>query len=106
MKLQTLKPRLAKAPGLQVQQLSSGTERIRGSMLQTIRERWFRRFPLCVHCEAKGIVTAATELDHITELADGGADADPNRQGLCGPCHRAKTDAARAARAKARGGFV
>ncbi len=106
MKLQTLKPRLAKAPGLQVQQLSSGTERIRGSRLQTIRERWFRRFPLCVHCEAKGIVAAATELDHITELADGGVDDDSNRQGLCSPCHRAKTDAARAARAKARGGFA
>jgi 5-methylcytosine-specific restriction enzyme A len=47
--------------------------------------------PLCVMCLAQGIVSAATELDHILALSNGGADTAANRQGLCAACHRAKT---------------
>jgi 5-methylcytosine-specific restriction endonuclease McrA len=45
-----------------------------------------------VHCDAKGRVTPATELDHIIPLHKGGEDNDPdNWQGLCAECHKDKT---------------
>lgn len=52
--------------------------------------------PLCVMCQANGIITIATEVDHIIALTNGGAEDphdDSNRQGLCGPCHIIKTNA-------------
>jgi 5-methylcytosine-specific restriction protein A len=65
--------------------------RIRGRKLQAIRARHFAKFPLCVDCEANGKVRLATELDHIQALTNGGQDTQDNRQGLCKPCHEAKT---------------
>jgi len=70
---------------------TSTDKRLRGRKLQEVRKRWFERDPLCAHCQAKGRVTIATELDHIVPLFKDGADADSNRQGLCSPCHEAKT---------------
>lgn len=67
------------------------TLRIRGRKLQQIRRDHFRRHPLCVECEKRGLIRAATELDHIVPLADGGPDVESNRQGLCGDCHRIKS---------------
>lgn len=72
-----------------------GVKRIRGSQLQRIRREHFQRHPLCVHCDRKGIVRAATELDHVIALENGGIDSpDPfvNRQGLCADCHAKKTE--------------
>jgi 5-methylcytosine-specific restriction protein A len=66
-------------------------ERIRGRALQRIRARHFAAHPLCVMCEAKGIITLATELDHIIALTNGGTNDDDNLQGLCAPCHEIKT---------------
>jgi 5-methylcytosine-specific restriction protein A len=71
--------------------MHSTDNRVRGRKLQEIRRRWFEHSPLCVKCEANGIVRLATELDHIKPLFKQGADDDTNRQGLCGPCHEAKT---------------
>jgi 5-methylcytosine-specific restriction endonuclease McrA len=53
--------------------------------------------PLCVRCQRKDPprVSAATQLDHIVALANGGKDFDEdqgtNRQGLCDSCHEEKT---------------
>lgn len=47
--------------------------------------------PLCVHCQAKGIVRLWDELDHIVALTNGGTDTDDNLQGLCADCHKDKT---------------
>lgn len=66
-------------------------KRIRGTTLQNIRRKHFKEHPLCVMCDAKGIVTLATDLDHIIALTNGGADVPSNRQGLCHPCHEEKT---------------
>jgi len=66
--------------------------RTRGRALQRRRKRWFEAHPLCVACEAKDRISAATELDHIIPLSQGGSDNDPaNWQGLCQPCHQAKS---------------
>ena len=66
-------------------------DRIRGRRLQRIRHQHFMQDPLCVACKAKGLVTIASQLDHIQALVNGGTDTPDNRQGLCVPCHEAKT---------------
>ena len=49
-------------------------------------------YPLCKHCLARGIVKAATEVDHIIRISDGGDWYDPdNLQSLCSPHHSQKT---------------
>lgn len=93
-RLTTLKPRVqVLAPRLAAQPKPSAAQayRIRGREGQRIRAMSLRASPLCVMCLAKGIVTVATESDHIIALTNGGADTLENRQGLCKPCHEAKT---------------
>lgn len=68
---------------------------MRGTRGDLIRKLVLLRFPLCVACERRGVVSAATEVDHIVPLFKGGADSlDPfeNRQALCRRCHQEKTD--------------
>jgi 5-methylcytosine-specific restriction protein A len=91
MKLHTLKTSLSRAPGLRVAPAPAGTERMRGSALMSRRLAWFTKNPLCVECDKSGRTEAATQLDHVTPLWAGGSDAAPNLQGLCEPCHKAKT---------------
>lgn len=67
------------------------TDRIRGRKLQRIRQSVLRSSPLCVHCQAAGRVTAATQVDHIVALVNGGTDTEDNRQALCDACHERKT---------------
>lgn len=40
-----------------------------------------------------GVVTVATEVDHIVPLCHGGVDDEGNVQSLCAKCHREKTNA-------------
>jgi 5-methylcytosine-specific restriction protein A len=42
-------------------------------------------------CAGRGVTREAEELDHIIPLSDGGDDTEDNYQGLCKPCHKAKT---------------
>ena len=66
-------------------------KRITGRKLQGMRARLFAAHPLCVECERHGRVTVATERDHVVPLFMGGADDETNQQGLCAPCHEAKS---------------
>jgi len=66
-------------------------ERIRGRALQERNERLFRASPLCVKCQARGIVRQVEHWDHIVPLEQGGADDEANLQGLCKLCHDEKT---------------
>ena len=57
-----------------------------------VRMRVLRRQPWCAICHSEGLVTIATEVDHIIPMAKGGARLDlANLQPLCRPCHIAKT---------------
>lgn len=69
---------------------SSGT-RLRGRALQQARAELFKRNPLCVNCQKKGITRLATERDHVIPLFEGGTDDTNNTVGLCNPCHKEKT---------------
>jgi hypothetical protein len=71
-----------------------GDERRRGRWLQDFRRRHLADNPLCEHCQQQGRIRLAQELDHRIALHNGGKDfpEDPsNAQGLCVPCHAAKT---------------
>ena len=53
------------------------------------RPAQLRREPLCRHCKAKGLIVAATEVDHIDgDNTNAGPD---NYQSLCHTCHSRKT---------------
>lgn len=48
--------------------------------------------PLCVECEAKGIVAAVYVTDHIVPINKGGAPYEwSNLQSLCRRCHDSKS---------------
>lgn len=48
--------------------------------------------PLCRHCKARGVLKFATDVDHVTPIANGGAELDQsNLQSLCHTCHSQKT---------------
>lgn len=72
-----------------------------GRAHELMRERVLREEPLCRACQAAGRVSATTIADHIVPKTDGGTDERSNYQGLCRPCHDAKT-AEEAARAQGR----
>lgn len=63
-----------------------------GSRWQKVIEHILRRDNgLCQHCLRNGTIRAASEVDHIKRIADGGGDDDDNLQALCHDCHADKT---------------
>lgn len=105
-KLKMLKPRLKTINTSTIKTINTNrnpyaVERVRGRAWMETRAKWLRAHPLCCMCEAHGYVTIATELDHITPLADGGADDESNYQSLCCEHHKAKTAAENSSRARA-----
>lgn len=73
----------------------------RGSGWMAKRERVALRYGH--HCAACGLILlkGRWECDHIVPREQGGSNDESNLQPLCKvPCHRAKTDAEAAARAK------
>jgi 5-methylcytosine-specific restriction enzyme A len=65
--------------------------RIQGRAGVALRERRLANEPLCAECLKAKRVTAATTVDHIIPLYQGGLDIDTNCQSLCDPCHDRKT---------------
>lgn len=61
--------------------------RLAGQAGMERRARVLARFPLCAQCHTR----RSTIADHIVNLAAGGDDSEANMQGLCKPCHDAKT---------------
>lgn len=46
---------------------------------------------VCQPCKRRGIVTAATIVDHIKPKAKGGTDSPENLEAICKACHAKKT---------------
>ncbi len=72
-----------------------GTRTQRGYSNKWLRaaKSFLRTNPLCNHCDARGVITPATEVDHITPHRGDMHlfwDTD-NWQPLCKQCHSAKT---------------
>lgn len=63
-----------------------------GTRWQKLRRTFLARHPLCEVCLRANRIESAKIVDHIKEIADGGAryDAD-NLQALCQSCHNKKT---------------
>jgi 5-methylcytosine-specific restriction enzyme A len=59
---------------------------------RAVRMAHLQAEPLCRSCKAEGRVAAATIVDHVKPMKQGGAPFDDaNLQGLCSPCHSAKS---------------
>lgn len=76
--------------------------RKRGRAGQRDRAQVLAEEPLCRVCLAAGKTSPSEMVDHIKPLSEGGSDERANKQGLCHPCHDAKSAAERAAGARAR----
>ena len=58
-----------------------------------LRQAYLNRYPICAMCDKVNRVTAATVVDHITPISEGGDIWDEgNLQALCARCHRIKTN--------------
>lgn len=63
-----------------------------GRPWRRIRDRILARDKyLCQRCLSLGLLTPASEVDHITPIHLGEDNQDHNLQSLCSPCHKAKT---------------
>lgn len=67
--------------------------RIQGRRGQALRKARLALEPLCRECLAQGMITEATEVDHVRALSQGGTDTNDNVQSLCATHHAAKTAA-------------
>lgn len=105
-KLQTLKPAIPMAQLGRIKAITAETQRVTGRKLQVANARILARDPLCVKCLEQCRVSASVEVDHIVPLHLGGSDDDSNKQGLCIPCHQAKSaDEARGRAGQKSGAF-
>jgi 5-methylcytosine-specific restriction protein A len=75
------------------QQRPSAARRGYGPRWRRARAAYLTRHPLCAACRSLGRVVAATVVDHsVPHRGDTGLFWDEgNWQGLCKPCHDAKT---------------
>lgn len=71
--------------------------RKRGRAGQRDRAQVLAEEPFCRECLKHGLEVASDVVDHTVPLSEGGSDARTNKQGLCDPCHEAKSKRERAA---------
>jgi 5-methylcytosine-specific restriction protein A len=85
------RPKPHKPPGLPVKDdRPSAHKRGYGSRWQKLRALVLAQDPLCRDCLERGLVVAATEVDHVVSKAKGGGDELANLVGLCKSCHAKK----------------
>lgn len=59
---------------------------------KALRKKILRASPCCIKCKEDGRIVAASHVDHIKAVKDGGAIWDEeNLQSLCRSCHSSKT---------------
>lgn len=76
----------------QGRRLNSNAEFYHSTRWRRLRERKLLANPLCEACASRGRIIAATVVDHITPINEGGAALDmQNLQSLCDRCHNRKS---------------
>lgn len=102
MKLKTLPNRLKTLNSRLGNGFQAGqTVRVGGWRWRRIRFEHLAEEPLCRMCRQLGLVTLATEVDHIKPLWQGSNEYDrSNLQSLCSTCHAVKTSEEAKFRAK------
>ena len=65
--------------------------RLRGRAGMRDRAMVLAEEPFCRSCLEQGRHVGSDKVDHIVPLAWGGSDDRSNKQGLCDPCHDAKS---------------
>lgn len=96
-RIRTLRPRVSMQRGGRVptmqpsswRQGKTSTQRGYNYAWQQAREQYLRANPLCVYCKRKGLLTAATVVDHmVAHRGDQELFWDrENWQSLCATCH-------------------
>jgi 5-methylcytosine-specific restriction enzyme A len=75
---------------------STADRRYKTQAWKSYSELFRRKNPLCIVCQAKGIVSPSQCVDHIIRVNFGGSFLDPrNHQPMCDQCHRDKSYAER-----------
>lgn len=70
----------------------TNSQRGYGSQWRKVRTIALRRDKhLCQVCLRHGVITPATQVDHIKNKASGGDDSLDNLQSICDSCHMEKT---------------
>lgn len=83
------KPPRAKLPGGDGR--PSAARRGYGPLWRKVRAVYLASHPLCVDCQAKGLLTPALHVDHVLAIEKGGTNDEANLQSLCHSCHSRKT---------------
>ncbi|WP_084638924.1 HNH endonuclease signature motif containing protein [Haliea salexigens] len=91
----THSPRYATAPRHKGPARASSAVRGYGAKWRQARAGYLAKHPICLHCERRGMVTTATDVDHIIpHKGDMRLFWDSsNWQPLCKRCHSTKTAA-------------
>jgi 5-methylcytosine-specific restriction endonuclease McrA len=77
---------------VQGRRIHANTPFYQSQQWRRVRKTYLEAHPLCVECQAKGVITPATIVDHIKPINIGGARFDFNNlQGLCDSCHNKKS---------------
>ena len=71
------------------QQANGRTLALDGAAWRKLRASVLRGEPLCRHCQSRGLIVVATEVDHCDN--DSTNDDPSNHQALCHDCHSLKT---------------
>jgi 5-methylcytosine-specific restriction protein A len=90
-RLKTLQPRVKPLQTRQLGTVAVSERRERGRPWRRAREQALQRdCGLCVRCQSLGLVTLASEVDHIVPVQFGGAELElSNLRSLCHDCHQA-----------------
>jgi len=90
---QTLKFNAVNTASVSIAQRQNSNKRGYGYRWQKYRVNFLKENPLCEHCHLQGLITAATDVDHIIPSTPDEKRfwAKKNHQGLCHSCHSRKT---------------
>lgn len=90
--MKMMQPRIKTAQTSRLKLNTCEVTRTRGSAWMKIREEVMNRdCGICQTCKRNGNVSAATQVDHIIPLHQGGTDARNNLEAICDECHKVKT---------------